>query len=239
MGIIVPVSGGKDSQATLILAMGTGQEVIPVFNETGWEHPLTYLHLEYMMKFFGVKLNTTHYSDAPVMSELIRKNKMFPFGLGRYCTDRFKQVAHRRWLDTIDGNFEEWLGIRTEESNQRKKKYSDLSPVELYDLDDISPGKYPKRIRNRIKIRLPLVNHTKKDVFRIIADAGMSYNPLYDLGFDRVGCFPCLASGKKNQKKAFETEFGKQQWAVIQQLEKEIGQKYEFYDGPECMVCQI
>ena len=239
MRIIVPVSGGKDSQATLILAMATGKEVIPVFHETDWDHPLTYQHLDYMMDFFHTTLSVTHYFEAPTMPDLIRRNRRFPFGLGRFCTSKFKQVAQKRWLDTLEGDFEEWLGIRIDESGQRKTKYSSYSPVGLYDLEDLSKGKFPIRIRNRVRVRLPLAGHTREDVFRIIAGAGMRYNPLYDQGFDRVGCFPCLVSGRTAQKKAFETDFGQKQWAIIQQLEKEIGQKYEFYDQDRCAVCQI
>ena len=48
--IIVPVSGGKDSTASLCLAIDKVgvKNVVPVFNDTGWEHPLTYEYLDYL-----------------------------------------------------------------------------------------------------------------------------------------------------------------------------------------------
>jgi 3'-phosphoadenosine 5'-phosphosulfate sulfotransferase (PAPS reductase)/FAD synthetase len=238
--IIVPVSGGKDSQATLILAMQDGREVIPVFNDTGWDHPQTYEHLQYMVGFFGLELNVTHYDEAPTMEELIRARGRFPFGLGRFCTSEFKRTAFKRWLDTMPGQFEQWLGIRSDESGQRKKKYKGMEATDFFSLDDIAPKKFPKRIKDRVDVCLPLINHTREEVFSIIKDAGMKYNPLYDQGFDRVGCFPCLIAGKKIQKKAFETPFGQLQWKKINSLEKELGIKYEYYEeASACMMCEI
>jgi len=237
--IVVPVSGGKDSQAALILAMQDGREVIPVFHETGWDHPDTHKHLEYMMLFFGLHLEVTKYAEAPTLPELIRRVGRFPFGLGRFCTSEFKRTAMKRWLDTTPGYLEEWLGIRADEGEMRKRKYGDMSSSELFSLDDLSPKKFPKRIVDRVSVRLPLLNVTRVGVFKIIRDAGMIYNPLYDQGFDRVGCFPCLIAGKKTQQLAFATEFGQQQWKIIQQLEKDVGEKYKFQAETACALCNI
>lgn len=238
--IIVPVSGGKDSQATLILAMQDGREVIPVFNETGWDHPDTYKHLDYMVGFFGLTLAVTKWDDAPTLPELISKMGRFPFGLGRFCTSRYKQRAFKRWLHKQGGQFEIWLGIRSDESPQRRKKYGEMSVSDLYEMGDLFPGEYPKNIRSRMKYNLPLLNHTREDVFSVIEKAGMVANPLYALGFDRVGCFPCLLAGKPTQELAFSTEFGKAQFKIIEQLEISIGEKYKYQtEDLTCSVCKI
>ena len=100
-GIIVPVSGGKDSTASLILAIEeVGKElVIPVFNDTGWEHPLTYEYLEYLESHLDLKINRTIGGDrkdgtkARTLPELIKSQGKFPFGLGRFCTTYLKQYA--------------------------------------------------------------------------------------------------------------------------------------------------
>ena len=238
--IVVPISGGKDSQAALIPAMQDGREVIPVFNETGWDHPLTYEHLSYMTDFFGLSLQVTHYDEAPTIPEIVRKYKRFPFGRGRFCTSKFKQTAFKRWLDTQQGELEIWLGIRSEESAQRAKKYSAFNPSHLFAMGDIFPNTYPKRIAERCRYRLPLLETCLEDVFVTIKDAGMKHNPLYDMGFDRVGCFPCLIAGAATQKRAFATEFGKKQWKIIQELENDIGEKYKFkVDETPCAICTI
>ena len=49
-------------------------------------------------------------------------------------------------------------------------------------------------------------------------------NELYSLGFERVGCFPCLAAGDKYKEKAFALdEVGKQRRIEVIQLGQEIG----------------
>lgn len=49
---LVPVSGGggKDSQACLELALQQfdPDEVVGLFCDTGWEHPKTYAHIDWM-----------------------------------------------------------------------------------------------------------------------------------------------------------------------------------------------
>jgi 3'-phosphoadenosine 5'-phosphosulfate sulfotransferase (PAPS reductase)/FAD synthetase len=41
---------------------------------------------------------------------------------------------------------------------------------------------------------MPILDWTNKQVFDYLDG---EHNPLYNAGFDRVGCFPCLASGDK------------------------------------------
>ena len=57
--LIVPVSGGKDSTACLVKALNEypNAEIIPVFNDTGWDHPTTYEYLDYLEKRLNVLLN--------------------------------------------------------------------------------------------------------------------------------------------------------------------------------------
>ena len=73
-------------------------------------------------------------------------------------------------------------------------------------------------------------------------------NPLYDQGFDRVGCFPCLASGDKWKIKAFtHDKFGEQQLIYVRIVEQEIGKsvftsgigKRFDDDSHACRFCEI
>lgn len=55
---VVSVSGGKDSTATLLLALErVGRDrVLPIFCDTGNEHELTYLHLDYLERALAKKI---------------------------------------------------------------------------------------------------------------------------------------------------------------------------------------
>lgn len=69
---IVSVSGGKDSTATLLLAIERGAEnLMAVFADTGHEHPTTYEYLDDLERVTGVKIR-------------------------RVKADFSKQIAHKR-----------------------------------------------------------------------------------------------------------------------------------------------
>jgi phosphoadenosine phosphosulfate reductase len=43
---------------------------------------------------------------------------------------------------------------------------------------------------NLVKIS-PLANWTKKEVWKLITDENIPYNPLHDQGYTSIGCWPC------------------------------------------------
>lgn len=247
--IVVPISGGKDSACCLVMAIREhGKEnVTAVFNNTGWDHPLTYEYLKDMEKILGVKIHSTNgHKRGKTLPDLIREVGRFPFGLGRFCTMYLKQYALRDWYmeNLYDGvtNYEFWFGMRQQESGQRAKKYSGITKADLFDMEDLFPKRYNKKLRATIQVRLPIVDWSENAVFNYIENYGLERNPLYFEGTnDRVGCYPCLLAGKKIQKKMFATKFGQEQLKVIKQLEIELGQKYEMYDTDQgsCELCNI
>ena len=50
---VISVSGGKDSTAMWLVAIESGVNHIPVFADTGHEHPLTYDYLDYLESRLG------------------------------------------------------------------------------------------------------------------------------------------------------------------------------------------
>ena len=73
--LIVPVSGGKDSQLCLAIALETHpKEMIrTVHQSTGYDHPLTYQHLEWMETFYGIKIEYTQSDKYKDVFDLISK----------------------------------------------------------------------------------------------------------------------------------------------------------------------
>ena len=242
--IVVPVSGGKDSVSCLLLALEQSErEVIPVFYETGWDHPILYDYLRYLETTLGVKIQKTVFEEAPSLPELIRKYKRFPFGNGRFCTSTYKNTAFLRWLKTVEGNIEIWLGIRENESVNRQKKYGHLVDETVYETDEIFPGLYPNYLKSRVKLKFPILYWEAWNCFDFLDKKSIQRNPLYDQGFERVGCFPCMLAGRKTQEKVFRTEFGKKQFQIIRELEKELGEAYCYPTDEEaeggCLLCSI
>ena len=252
--IIVPVSGGKDSTACLVKALkeNPGINVTPVFNDTGWEHPLTYEYLDYVESTLGITIKRTiggqrkDGQQANTLPNLIRAQGRFPFGLGRFCTTHLKQYAlrdyYKNYLYDGETNHEIWFGMRTDESGQRARKYAGITPDDIFDIGDLFPSRYSKKLRKTISARLPVVEWSTQQVFDYLEQNGIKKNPLYDEGTnDRVGCYPCMLAGKKVQKRMFATEFGKVRLKQIRELEEEIGQKYEMFDTDQgsCGVCKI
>jgi len=255
--ILVPLSGGKDSTATLLLALDKQKDypninVIAVFNDTGWEHPITYEYIDYLKGVLPVDIYVTKGADrqdgqkASTLSELIIAQGKFPFGRGRFCTSHLKQRALRNFYrDNIyDKNKQWWFwyGMRSDESNDRGKKYGDIVPACNFDMNEFFPSIYNKKLRETITVKLPIVTWSRFDVFSFIESKGIKYNPLYDEGTnDRVGCYPCMLSSEKVQQKMFSTEVGQQRLVEIKRLEKITGSKYEMYDTDQgsCEICKI
>lgn len=244
---IVPVSGGKDSQACMKLAVEEfgADNVLGLFCDTKFEHPLTYQHVKDISKMYGVAVHTV--CGGSVL-EKSRKYSRFPGGGARHCTDELKIRETRIFLKEYSeqyGGVEVWYGMRTDESSERAKRYAYKDPDELYLPHEVLK-KYPKYLgKNGVRYRLPIVDWSTKEVMELLDG---EHNPLYDQGFERVGCFPCLASGDKWKIKAFEHDkFGKQQLLDVKVVEKEInksvftakiGQAWD-ESNHGCRICEI
>lgn len=237
---VVPVSGGKDSQACLQLAVEHfgASSVVGLFCDTRFEHPKTYTHIEFMSRFYGVRIETV---SAGSVDEQCIKHGRFPSGAARFCTDELKMRVSRDWyhdLASSQGGFEVWYGMRTGESSQRNTRYGHVIDTDLYAPHELFPVKYPKRLGTLgVRFRLPIVDWSSAEVMALI---GRNANPLYAEGFSRVGCFPCLASGPRSMAKAFgHDDFGRAQSERVIRLSAVVGKDPMSTSGEPCGVCLI
>ena len=238
--IVVPVSGGKDSQACLKLAVSTGKKVVGMFNDTKFEHPLTYQHIDRIEIMYGVEIFRIN-EGGSVFAEVEHWGR-FPSQRERFCTKHLKIRPGKRWMESFckkNGPFEVWYGVRKSESVARKKRYAGHVGEELVAPNDFMDD-YPKRMaKNGIMFRLPIIDWSEDDVFEYLAG---EENPLYSHGFNRVGCFPCQAAGDDQMIKAFtHDEFGRNQWRKVQFLQDKTGAKALRGDvgGNGCSICSI
>lgn len=237
--VVVPVSGGKDSEACLKLAVQKfgPSKVLGLFCNTGHEHPLTIEHIKSMGRYYGVKIEELN--EAGTVESQVLKWERFPGSVVRFCTDQLKIIPSKKFYKLMSeqyGGFEVWYGMRTAESTDRGKRYADIDPCELYDPKVM---KYPKYLGDKgVKFRFPVVDWWVEEVFSFLGD---HINPLYARGFDRVGCFPCYASTKRHHRNAFEfDEFGASQKVRLMKLEDAIGKKHLPGETDQlCISCQL
>jgi 3'-phosphoadenosine 5'-phosphosulfate sulfotransferase (PAPS reductase)/FAD synthetase len=205
---IVGFSGGVDSQACArwVLNRFPAEDVI-LTNSTagGWEDPLTVEFVEwYSANVHPVTRTDAKVSDmwetpgfaetkgldgeAPLTFELMVHIKgRPPSRKAQFCTEKLKLVPQRRWVREtfgVGGRFEgedycRYKGVRRDESEGRKD-----TPFEQFDewFD--------------CQLFAPIFDWTKQMCFDYVKAHGERVNPLYALGFNRVGCAPCINSSK-------------------------------------------
>jgi 3'-phosphoadenosine 5'-phosphosulfate sulfotransferase (PAPS reductase)/FAD synthetase len=219
---IVPVSGGKDSQCCLKLAIDEfgSDSVLGLFCDTKFEHPLTYEHIKNMSDYYGVDIKSI--SGGSVEDKILKYGR-FPGGGARHCTDELKIRETRIFLKAYARVFcgvQVWYGMRVDESSERAKRYEYKDPDELYQPHEVL-SKYPKYLgKMGVRYRMPIVDWTASEV---MAELDGMHNPLYDQGFERVGCFPCLAGGDAWKIRAFtHDKFGREQLIKVRRIENEI-----------------
>lgn len=210
---IVGFSGGIDSQACADLVLerfGSTDTLIVNSDAGGNEDPLTTAHVAWysanvhpvimlspvIADLAGVgtrsgqaRQRRGQYADSdPLTFDTLAYIKgRFPSKTAQFCTSFLKLAPQRRWQEETFGvsgafageDYERYTGVRRDESEDRKD-----APVRFWD-------EYFDCWLNQ-----PLVNWTKQQCFDYVKSRGEQVNPLYTLGFSRVGCAPCVNSGK-------------------------------------------
>lgn len=216
MKAIVQFSGGKDSLASLIWSIKRYglHNVNAVFCDTGWEHPLTYLHIKEVVEKLGVNLITLRNKKFNGMVGLAQYKKRFPSTKAKFCTEFLKV---RPMIDYILDECNEHLiivqGIRGDESASRAKMEKQCQYFKYYfqpySFDKKGKPKMfsyrKKEIKEWLKsyddtVERPIFDWTGTDVMAYILENGLRPNELYYLGMKRVGCMPCIMCNKQEIK---------------------------------------
>ena len=203
---IVGFSGGIDSQACALWVRRRFDpaDVLLLNSDAGGnEHPVTTQFIEdYSRDVFPVVMISPQVQDMdgqaraaiarrglgptdPLTFDLLAELKQcFPTHYQQFCTYHLKIVPQKRWmLENADGlirdGYARYVGVRADESNDRAK-FPEHEWDATYDCD----------------LYRPLLRWTKRECFDYVRDAGEAINPLYAMGFSRVGCAPCVNSNK-------------------------------------------
>lgn len=215
---LISLSSGKDSTAMALWAIRNSKKNIKfIFCDTGNEHPLTYEYIKYLdEKLFALsgthievlrqdfasrvlakkerlvaageieRAQHTNPTGNPFVDLAILKGR-FPSTQARFCTQelKVKPVLKRvRELLALGDNVANWSGVRAQESTRRAK----LPETEVFMVDKIT-GCVATHYR-------PLLEWSWEDCFKIMREYNVEPNPLYKMGFSRVGCFPRIGCRK-------------------------------------------
>lgn len=200
--ILVSLSGGKDSLASWIETISKWSDrfkIIPYFCDTGWEHELTYQYVNYLESKIGyiVRLKSDKYDG---FEDMCIKRKMIPSRVKRFCTEELKVFPSVKFM-------REWkskgyrvinvVGVRKDESKKREPenmwKTTFLGKLPSKKSGKKSRAKFYDR-NNTVTTFQPVVYWNTLDVFTTIQKSGFKNNPLYSMGYSRVGCYPCIQS---------------------------------------------
>ncbi|MDE2105539.1 MAG: phosphoadenosine phosphosulfate reductase family protein [Patescibacteria group bacterium] len=223
---VISVSGGKDSTATLLLALERcpKESIIPIFCDTGNEHEQTYEYLGYLEQALDIRI---HRLKAD-FSEQIKAKRLFIARDQRIGRDksgrklRWTNKAKRRAMMVMHptGNpFLDlciWKGRFPSRMAQFCTEELKRDMAVMFQLDLIEQGfnvlswqgvrrdeslnrrnaKLLERIGPKLWAFRPLVNWSALDVFSYCAGKSIQPNPLYLQGMNRVGCMPCINVSK-------------------------------------------
>jgi len=171
---LVSCSGGKDSTATLLLALEKMENVEAVFADTGNEHRLTYEYLDYLEQKLKIRIRRI---KADFSKKIERHHQYI-----RFCTEELKIKPLTEYaLSLVEKGWfvESWQGVRAEESPSR---------ANLPEREMLADG---------IEAVRPIHKWSVKQVFDYHREKGIEPNPLYKMGMKRVGCMPCIHSRKQ------------------------------------------
>lgn len=221
---VVSVSGGKDSTALYLWAMetfSTSEEdgFVAVFADTGHEHPVTVNYVNNLHHMTGgpavhivradfsarLKAKGIEAHGSPFLDMMLWKRRA-PSTKAQFCTEHLKLQPIRSWLNGIRGDRLPvmYVGIRAGESARRAK----MPEEELNEYMDCMTKR-------------PLLRWSEQEVFDYLKIHDVPPNPLYDAGYSRVGCFPCIHARKSELASLPEWA-----WEKLEMWEQELGRSW-------------
>lgn len=239
MKVIVTYSGGKDSQASLLWTLNNlTRTPLVVFCDTGWEHPLTYKHVEETTTALGLELITLRSKKYTGLADLSERKKRWPSSQRRFCTSELKSIPMIDFiLDKIKDDFIVVQGIRAAESASRAKMQEQCNYfkyyLQPYGVDKKGKPKYHTYRRKEVlayckqyatDVLRPVFDKSAQWVIDYILENGQEPNPLYRMGYKRVGCYPCIMASQQDILNI--TRQDPARFEYISRLEKQFGSSF-------------
>ncbi len=151
--------------------LGSIDRTVPVFNlDTGYQFAETLELRDRIAARYGIEVEMKQPDTTVAEYEALHGGPLYKTNPDQCCFDRKVKVLRQAAL-----GMHAWMsGIRRDQSPDRAK-----APIVGWD----------KKFK-LVKIS-PLANWTKKEVWKLITDEDIPYNPLHDQGYPSIGCWPC------------------------------------------------
>lgn len=209
MPLVVCYSGGKDSDVLLHLVQRAGIPFEALHNHTTADAPQTVYHIRetfHRLECAGIKCTVempTYKGMPTTMWDLIPQKLMPPTRLARYCCETLKEHGGAgRMIAT---------GVRWAESAARKKRGAlevnhrdrKKSLILMNDNDEARLVFETCTMKGK-RIINPIIEWETADILNYCESFRLKMNPLYSIGFCRVGCVGCPMAGNA-RKMEFQT----------------------------------
>lgn len=230
---LVSISGGKDSTATLLLAIERKvPNLMAVFADTGNEHEITYqyvfdLEQQLGVPIFWVKADFTYEIEAK-RQRLIRVARGETVPRNKWSVAQaIRAIPHLKptgnpFLDLciFKGRFPSTKAAFCSTTLKRETiQYQVYFPLieqgyKIICWQGVRADESPERAKLPISDNIgdgvtnyrPIHKWTAKDCFDMHRKHGIEPNPLYKMGMGRVGCLPCI-NCRKNELQAIAKRF--------------------------------
>lgn len=145
-----------------------------VFNlDTGYQFPETLRLRDRIAERYGIVVELKQPELSVEAYEALHGGPLYRTDPDRCCFDRKIKVLRQAAI-----GMDAWMsGIRRDQSADRAQ-----APIVGWD-----------RKFGLVKVS-PLANWTKAQVWKMIVDHDIPYNPLHDQGYSSIGCWPCTRS---------------------------------------------
>ena len=147
---------------------------VHVFNlDTGYQFKETLELRDRIARRYGIEVELRRPAQTVAEYEAQHGGPLYKKDPDKCCQDRKVSVLEAATVGMVA-----WMtGIRRDQSPDRAK-----APIVGWD----------KKF-SLVKIS-PLAKWTKQDVWKLIVDHDIPYNPLHDQGYTSIGCWPCTRS---------------------------------------------
>ena len=191
--VAVAFSGGQDSLVALHLALQIKPDIPVMLVNTGIEFPETLTYVRQLAQKWGLnyyeanaQVNFWRLTEEQGIPVAGRGNTTFMRGLSEKagvklsnsCCRRMKETPARRFYTEhdIEGTV---TGLRVSESLMRKMNFADYGAL-----------RYSSTYKTLIS--WPLYAWRDEDITNYIDKFNLPLNPIYGMGYQRVGCWACL-----------------------------------------------